>query len=496
MAKLFIFGIGGTGARVIKSLTMLLASGVKSENNFEIVPIIIDPHKDNEDLKRTVTTLNNYQRITDKVGIDNGFFGTKISTLQSLDNSSGLAGTYTFKLKEVQATKFKDYFSYNSLESDEENQAFAKLIFSGVTMDQAKQKVNLLDIPMDIGFIGNPNVGSVVLNQFKHSEEFKTFSNSFGSDDRIFIISSIFGGTGAAGFPTILKSIRDATEVPGIAAAGFLKDSAIGALTVLPYFNITVDENSPINKSDFIEKTKAALHYYIKNVNPLVNSMYYAGDNYIGKGYENDPGQNGQKNKAHFVEVAGALAIIDFMNTDKEELLTLNGRPTEPKSKEFGIKNDNAQLSFSDLGDTSRKLLGRSLIQFTLFKKYLDENLGNALEKKFWSSNEPKIDEKFISKPFYDSNFLGFLKEYTDWFNELEANDRSFKPFDKDSALPTLVKGVKVPSGFLGLRKFNYDKFDVKLNTIARRSFSSAEQKFIKLFFDTTAQLTEEKYGY
>jgi hypothetical protein len=57
MAKLFIFGIGGTGSRVIKSLSMLLAAGIRSDNDFEIVPIIIDPHKDNEDLKRTVSIL-------------------------------------------------------------------------------------------------------------------------------------------------------------------------------------------------------------------------------------------------------------------------------------------------------------------------------------------------------------------------------------------------------------------------------------------------------
>ena len=125
MAKLFIFGIGGTGARVIKSLTMLLAAGLKSRNDFEIVPIIIDPHKDNEDLKRTVSALNNYQKITENAGLSNGFFGTKISTLQSLDPDNNLSGTYTFNLQEVANTKFKDYFSYNSL--GDENKAFAGL---------------------------------------------------------------------------------------------------------------------------------------------------------------------------------------------------------------------------------------------------------------------------------------------------------------------------------------------------------------------------------
>ena len=37
MSKLYVFGIGGTGSRVLKSLTMLLASGVKCKAD-TIVP--------------------------------------------------------------------------------------------------------------------------------------------------------------------------------------------------------------------------------------------------------------------------------------------------------------------------------------------------------------------------------------------------------------------------------------------------------------------------
>src|ERR1700733_14245820 len=107
MTKLFIFGIGGTGSRVIKSLAMLLAAGLKSTNEFEIVPIIIDPHKDNEDLKRTIVALDQYQAITQAAGLDNGFFGTKISTLDSLDPDHNMGGAYTFNLKAVNNSKFK-----------------------------------------------------------------------------------------------------------------------------------------------------------------------------------------------------------------------------------------------------------------------------------------------------------------------------------------------------------------------------------------------------
>lgn len=53
MAKIYVFGIGGTGARVLRSLTMMLASGVQLGQD-EIVPIFIDPDESNADLSRTV----------------------------------------------------------------------------------------------------------------------------------------------------------------------------------------------------------------------------------------------------------------------------------------------------------------------------------------------------------------------------------------------------------------------------------------------------------
>lgn len=62
MAKLYIFGIGGTGARVLRSFTMMMAAGVNIGAD-EIVPIIIDPDASNADLTRTVALMNNYRAI-------------------------------------------------------------------------------------------------------------------------------------------------------------------------------------------------------------------------------------------------------------------------------------------------------------------------------------------------------------------------------------------------------------------------------------------------
>ncbi len=118
MARLFIFAIGGTGSRVLKSLTMLLACGIKpnSQREYEIVPIIIDPHKSNDDLKRTERLLSNYQSISDEVGMGNGFFNSKITTLDKLVTSENrISGSFTFNLQQVSNTRFKDYIDFNQL---------------------------------------------------------------------------------------------------------------------------------------------------------------------------------------------------------------------------------------------------------------------------------------------------------------------------------------------------------------------------------------------
>jgi hypothetical protein len=499
MARLYIFAIGGTGSRVLKSLTMLLASGVKpnSDKNFEIVPIIIDPHKSNEDLKRTERLLRNYQTIANEAGLDNGFFSTKITTLDRLTTSQNrLSGSFTFNLQEVGGRKFSEYIGFNQL--DEPNKALADILFSGKSINKRHEEVNLVDVEMDIGFVGNPNIGSIVLNQVKDSQEFKDFASNFNEDDRVFIISSIFGGTGAAGFPTILKNIRDAMNNPNIDGKGFLQDAKIGAITALPYFNIEKDDDSPIQKSDFIAKTKAALYYYKDNVtgNNSINSLYYIADNYSGKPYKNDPGDNGQKNDAHFVEMASALAIIDFLETPDRDLETSEGKALKPIYKEFGIRKDVSDIKFSDLEDYTERKIALRLSQFVLFRRYLREHLISAIEKEAWSNDTPEINKKFVDDTFYRTNLTEFLNSFTDWLKEMAENKRGFSPFNLESSIEALIQGrTTVKSGWFS-SKVDFPAMNNKLSKQAKgKTYSSASQKLIKLFFDTTEEILTSKFG-
>ena len=152
MAKLFIFGIGGTGSRVIKSLSMLLASGVDlGQNISEVVPIIIDVDKGNEDLTRTIEILKNYEEIQKKVSSANyeGFFQTKQTNLFPLPGNE-----YRLTIQDVQGKTFGNYIDYSTLNGA--NKDLANLLFSGNQDDNGKPKP-LLNMDM-AGSTNNLNI--------------------------------------------------------------------------------------------------------------------------------------------------------------------------------------------------------------------------------------------------------------------------------------------------------------------------------------------------
>ena len=171
MGKVFVFGIGGTGARVLRSLIFLLGSGVKC-NASAVVPILIDPDSSNGDMNRTLDLMSIYKNINQTLSKkENGFFATPILSLSSLKSETNKSSTFQFHLEKIQNTNFRDYISYHSL--GEGNKYLIDLLFSEAN----------LNMEMQVGFRGNPNVGSVVLNQFKNSEDFKIFANNFSKGE-------------------------------------------------------------------------------------------------------------------------------------------------------------------------------------------------------------------------------------------------------------------------------------------------------------------------
>lgn len=476
--KTYIFCIGGTGARVMKSLAMLLATGVEIHTD-EIVPIFIDPDASAADLTRTISFLREYKYMNVQLhfsdDMKNRFFKTKISEL---------IPNYRLELSNTRNDRFRKYMGFDSL--DIANQALAYMLFSEKNLDS----------DMEVGFKGNPNIGSVVLNQFAQSDAFNEFTNSFRPGDRIFIVSSIFGGTGASGFPLLLKNLRgiDMSQ-PN---AGNIKDAAIGAITVLPYFNLAQSQDgaNDIDSSTFISKTKAALEYYDKNIsgNNSLNTFYYLADD-IYDMYEYSEGGTTQKNKAHIIELLAALAVVDFCCMDDDMLQSSKGRALNPVYKEFGAASDDEDMIFTSFYDDTRDIVQRPMTEFTLFCKFLNEHLSSSKSQQ-WTKGKRPFDGNFFNGNFFKSHLMKTVNDYWQWLSEMASNHRGFSPFhleEMNKDVFGFVKRVK-PGKVMNYRS-NYNLFDYCLCDMEPKVSNnlSTEERFMELFYRTVNKLVADK---
>lgn len=314
MPKLFIFAIGGTGERVLRSFTMVLASGAPTFDNYEVYPIIIDYDTKNADKERTVKLLKNYADVhnaaftrhsqsSDLKGQSGQFFAAKLRNLHGLDN-------YVFPFHPAtEHEKFREYIGYDQLAG--ETLGTADLLKS--LYDESNRPDTELNLDMTVGFKGNPNIGSVVFHTINSTNEFAAFRSRFQpeSGDKVVVIGSLFGGTGASGIPEIVKAIDN------------LKNGAkIATILVLPYFAPMETKGGAIQASRFNSKTKAALSFYKDSgLMGKIDKIYYVGDPYPTVIPYSEGGSD-QINNANFVELIAAMMIEHYVagrDKDKKE---------------------------------------------------------------------------------------------------------------------------------------------------------------------------------
>ena len=403
MKKVFVFCIGGTGLRVMKSITMLMAGGM-STNGYTVIPIIIDPHLGLRERGNLNNLLDSYQRVFDNtVQIPNGdgetlsplkgFFRSPMLRLHQLDqkNSSYEDDSY--------GDEFQKYIERERLANDDINKYLVSMLFSSRNLNNK----------LDEGFRGSPNVGTVVLgNIIEDSKWYDAFVRHCDKEDRAFIISSIFGGTGASGFPLMEKKIKQSENEA-------MREMTVGAVTVLPYYGLRDPEksNSNIDSKNFYTKTKAALSYYYDHI--LSDYLYYVGETSLMAVYDNNEAE--QKDSANFIELTAASALFDF----------LNKQPSNPEKKpqclSRCIAEDSESLGMNELGSGFNELV-KSVADLALLSK-LTQTLS---EEKYF----PLKKTKGWNKDFYEDKPFAALRQFNEtfdnWYKELANNKRAFAP--------------------------------------------------------------------
>ncbi len=417
MKKVYTFCIGGTGIRVMKSVVMLLAAGMKA-NGYEVVPVIIDPHLDLEEKKQLNSLIELYECIQrDTVrgqqtlpALD-GFFATPMESYEELNGRENDVHTSFSEQR-----PFGEYLRLHNLPPDDINNLLVDTLFTRKSLNNR----------LSVGFKGNPNVGTVVLsNIMKGADWMKAFSDSFQDGDRIFIISSIFGGTGASGYPLLEKTVREMNDSPVLNAA------TMGAVSVQPYFSLKNPETtgSDIDSCSFITKTKAALSYYQDSVRS--DYFYYIGDQRMNIEYDNN--EEVQDDKAHFVELVAATALFDFLyQPDKETR-------QKPTFMSRAIADDQQVLEL--------KSMGAGYVGMT--KCIADLSLLNMLmgvlekERYFPLRIERKLTEAFYRDAAY-RRLQEFMQRFKTWYEELAGNQRAFAPLNitsSDQSLTAWING-------------------------------------------------------
>ena len=230
MKKLFLFAIGGTGERVLRSTTMLLAAGVPAFNGYDIYPIIIDYDADNKDKERTRELIKLYRTIN-RIAYANH----SLSSMPLGDTNNGqffgcamkeMNGLNDFVLDfnpGDENLKFRDKIGFDQMDVNLlPTQALIESLYD--TSDDPKTELNL---DLKVGFKGNPNIGSVIFHKLGDYAEYDAFMSAYNADqgDKVVIIGSLFGGTGASGIPVLAQHIKN--DIPNVDMA---------ALMIQPYF--------------------------------------------------------------------------------------------------------------------------------------------------------------------------------------------------------------------------------------------------------------------
>ncbi len=370
MGRLFIFAIGGTGARVLRSFTMMLAAGIDGlDSNTTIVPIIIDCDATNGDKTRTIEALKNYRQIhnslyNDAQVYDHHFFMTKMASLGELCHDNTICPDFQINLgvPTNSGMTFADYINLGGIIANP-NARIADPFIQALYDDSPENDKNAeLNLPLEMGFKGNPNIGSIVFNKLNDTAEFNAFLHQYNpGHDKVLVIASIFGGTGASGLPKIINALPT--------------NSVSSALVVMPYFDLGTpqdpDDTGAINHQIFKAKSAAALGYYQDTINNKANAIYYVADR-KSDSIEYHEGKTKQKNTAHPAEFVAASAIVHFLKSGID--------PIGHQAYEYCVTNDRegAEMRIYDFSNPSRTKFIDNLATFAIAMKfYRDRVIGD-----------------------------------------------------------------------------------------------------------------------
>ena len=509
MATNYYIGIGGTGARVAEALLHTCAAGYGPES---LTLFLIDPDEGNGNLSRTKELLTRYQTVRSllrgSADLDIPLFKTEIRAPEPL----------VWSIFESGDTTLGSYINHaNFKESDPGLYDLVNVLF---TRGELAENLNE-------GFRGHPAIGAVVMAEPPEGREpWKTFwadvdAAQRENEIRVFLAGSIFGGTGAAGVPTL-----GAPDMLKFHPRARINDRSskitLGGVLVLPYFSVDASDAPTdgrlfVSSRDFPIATRAALRFYSEK-DLAFDQLYLAGDSLAQTVGEFSAGSSQQENRPHYVELVSALAAEDFYLQPDGEAATdryhIAGRRGQSLSwNELPVTRE--------LGQVSRRAaeLKRRLVSMTTFAYALVDYGYPALEmnpkqvRAAWHGDhfDPKRSRKDPTKDPRQPEQMAVLTALRDysmrflrWIASMdEGPDGAVKLVRRDrlfgqggfighardlSAIGTFLHGPSQENDFNHFRNL----LDAPIELSDRLPPAA---KYATLFYDAANRFAEDTYG-
>ena len=423
----YAIGIGGTGSKCLESLIHLAAAGMMPDLKKELYVLFVDPDKANGSLARAVTTLECYKTFFNNQQL------AQPHLLQTKIDSVATPIFSPFDEGDDDKPRLEGFFNYAGLKLANDGAAdLFEVLYS------EKERTTRLHE----GFRGHPSIGAAVMAQtvLGGDEPWKTFQAKVAKDPdaKIFLAGSIFGGTGASGFPTIAKLIKSGLKAKPTGAQ-------IGGALILPYFTFIDDGDTELkaNAEHFLMNTQAALEYYQRwNKDLVYNAIYLIGDDSQVQLKNFSLGGKAQQNAQHFIELYAALAAIHFFGNDG----TADGG-----AQYFRLDRSNKPFNWADLPDGNggvdiqsklRQLYRFSIAYLDVYKPMLDnidrgQVSGNDAPWyiDFFERNTPnRISLNDVKTKASLNSVKNYCEDFLMWFANIQHSKDDggkFNPLDK-----------------------------------------------------------------
>lgn len=332
--KCFCYCIGGTGARIAEVAAHLCAMNLVNDER-EITFIIVDKDQNCGGTAQATEVIGRIENISQITGSNTGACLCK----SRLTKPDANPWDFTNALASIAGNNNGNASLANALGQNDTDDG---ILFDAFYSDSEQNSKT------SEGFYGHPTIGALMFKYMMKNANGNDIAQPVirvlsGTADtaKVFIIGSVFGGTGAAVFSNLAAHIRSKARALANSDGnannqqqqGNIADKQnrliISGVLLLPYFSFSNNRaNNIINETEFYAKSKTALEQYGNDPHLIrrrvdsdnsFDTLYICGQNPLHKVGEYSIGGQSQKNHFDLVDLVSAYAMVSFFNEDMRD---------------------------------------------------------------------------------------------------------------------------------------------------------------------------------